>query len=160
MTNDRHAAEDITQEALTIAWSKIGQFDPDSNFTAWAAAIVRNVALNYRRKMARKKTVQAEDLDSNPAVKSHTADELLGPSGHVPSNQHHFDDRVMAALHSLNETARSCLLLRTIRELDYDTIARLLDIPSGTAMSHVYRARQAMRQSLDQDPGRPDKQEA
>ena len=160
MTNDRHAAEDITQEALAIAWTKIKQFDPKTNFTAWTAAFVRNVALNHRRKTVRNKTVQTDDLNATPAIETQSADQLLGPAGSLRPDQPHFDDRVMSALTNLNDTARSCLLLRTIRDLDYDTISQLLEIPPGTAMSHVHRARQTLRQTLKHHPLRTGKQKA
>ena len=56
--------------------------------------------------------------------------------------------RPVRALAALAETARAALLLRTVLELDYATIARLLDIPEGTAMSHVHRSREALRRAL------------
>ena len=48
----------------------------------------------------------------------------------------------------MSETARSCLLLKTVMELEYREIAVLLDIAEGTAMSHVHRARNRMRELL------------
>ena len=54
----------------------------------------------------------------------------------------------------LEETARTCLLLRTLRDMPYREISLLLDIPEGTAMSHVHRARQAMRYFLTEQPER------
>jgi RNA polymerase sigma-70 factor (ECF subfamily) len=52
------------------------------------------------------------------------------------------------ALHSLGETARCCLLLRTIEQMPYAQIAQLLEIPEGTAMSHVHRSRMTLRGQL------------
>src|SRR6185503_13659537 len=60
-----------------------------------------------------------------------------------------FDDHVVAGLRELGEVPRACLLLRTLRELSYAEIAELLEIPEGTAMSHVHRARLALRARLD-----------
>ena len=61
---------------------------------------------------------------------------------------HELDDALTRALAALSETARAALLLRTVLELDYDSIARLLDVPPGTAMSHVHRSREALRRAL------------
>ena len=52
-------------------------------------------------------------------------------------------------LNALEETPRICLLLRTLRNMPYKEIALALGIPEGTAMSHVHRARAAMRKSID-----------
>ena len=48
----------------------------------------------------------------------------------------------------MEETARACLLLRTLQDMPYREIALALDIAEGTAMSHVHRARMAMRERL------------
>jgi len=59
-----------------------------------------------------------------------------------------FDDRVRAALETLPETARQCLLMRTLFDAPYSEIAARLDIPEGTAMSHVHRARRTLREIM------------
>jgi RNA polymerase sigma-70 factor (ECF subfamily) len=56
----------------------------------------------------------------------------------------------MHALEQVGDVARACLLLRTIESLDYRQIAQLLEIPEGTAMSHVHRARRLLRGQLTQ----------
>jgi len=146
MTNDRHLAEDIVQEALIVAWRKVNDFDLGTSFPAWTAAIVRNTALNARRKAARR---AHGDLDlAAPASHPAQAVSPITASGDILAHQQHFDDRVIAALGTLSATARSCLLLRTLSELSYQEIAQMLEIPAGTAMSQVHRARSAMRSTL------------
>jgi RNA polymerase sigma-70 factor (ECF subfamily) len=76
----------------------------------------------------------------------------VGACGGLPQDQKLFDDRLMSALKSIEDIARACLLLRTIEGLDYTEISQLLDIPKGTAMSHVYRTRRALRKMLSDEP--------
>ncbi len=114
MTNDRHLSEDIVQETLTIAWKKSKQFDPNTSFSAWTAAIARNVALNARRKKAKQKPISTEKLDGRPASRTGDDQSPIGGVGQILPNQQAFDDRVMAALGELSGPARSCLLLRTV----------------------------------------------
>ena len=83
--------------------------------------------------------VPAPEDAPGPAV---TADGDLLPDQVV------FDDSVLDALGGLEETARACLLMKTVMELDYKHISRVLGIAEGTAMSHVHRARARMRASL------------
>ena len=54
----------------------------------------------------------------------------------------------MRALDTLEETPRACLLLRVLNELSYKEIGQVLDIPEGTAMSHVFRCRRTMLEKL------------
>jgi RNA polymerase sigma-70 factor, ECF subfamily len=146
------AADDVVQEAALLALEKLDQFQPGSNFRAWMAQMVRFVALNYARRIRRNR---AASLDGDPgkgdvAVPAPAAGlslRLLG-RGELPPDQAHFDDQVVAALNSVQPIARACLLLRTLEQLEYTEIATLLDIPAGTAMSHVHRTRQYLRQRL------------
>jgi RNA polymerase sigma-70 factor (ECF subfamily) len=156
MTNDRHLAEDLVQEALAIAWKKSKQFEPTTSFSAWTAAIVRNVALNSRRKRAKQTLVNPEQFDSTPSRDVGNDKSPINTAGRILPNQQEFDDRVVAALRDLSSAARSCLLLRTVTGLSYDKISDLLDIAPGTAMSHVYRARKTLRHRLGGGTSRPE----
>ncbi|MCG8507953.1 MAG: RNA polymerase sigma factor, partial [Rhodospirillales bacterium] len=148
LTNDTHLAEDVVQEALANAWRKVDQFNPATSFTAWTAQFVRNVALNARRKRRKAVSIQPAQLDLNPGYDFVETPGPIDANGQLRPHQKHFDDHVLAALEALSGEARSCLLLRTVHGVSYERIAQLLSIPPGTAMSHVHRARQAMRQSL------------
>lgn len=54
--------DEVMQETSIVAWRKFSQFDPDSNFMAWAAAIARFEALKCQRKHARERLVFSDDL--------------------------------------------------------------------------------------------------
>lgn len=146
----RNQAQDVLQEAALIALGKLHQFDPGTSFTAWMGRIVRFSALNIARHRARRRTVPLDAAALGEAV----ADKPALPSspltgrGELAYDQASFDDSVLAALGSLEETARTCLLLRVVAELPYREIARVLDIPEGTAMSHVHRARRDLSERL------------
>ncbi len=165
IVRDRVEAEDIVQEAAVIGLSKIDQFDPSTSFTAWMGSIVRYVALNQSRRQGRRRVALTEPsaLDAAGSAEGNGngsvggAREGIGPrvgsgvissDGRLLADQGAFDDQVLAALSSLEETARACLLLRTLLDLPYREIALALDIPEGTAMSHVHRARGVMRRML------------
>jgi RNA polymerase sigma-70 factor (ECF subfamily) len=151
---DRVGAEDIVQEAALAALEKLEQFQRGTNFNAWLARFVRWHAFNYVRKQTGRNTLPADphqlDLNSSP-----DAAEL--PSlkndlkGEIPEYQTHFDDEVVRALRAVGDTGRACMLLRTVHQLSYREIAELLSIPEGTAMSHVHRARQVLRERLRSD---------
>ena len=148
---DRANAEDLVQDAAMIALQKLDDFDPDTNFTAWMARIVRNLALNAVRRKVRRRTHAAGDLLEGEAANAEPATTSAAPidsRGGLHGHQNSFDDDVARALRDLDDTARACLLLRTVQGLPYDEISLALDIPAGTAMSHVHRARKAMRAKL------------
>jgi RNA polymerase sigma-70 factor (ECF subfamily) len=149
---DRSAAEDVVQEAALLALGKLDQFEPGTNFRAWMAQMVRFVALNYARKRQKQRAgaldPSLENTSARLASPAQGGEMRLGRSGQLPADQGHFDDHIMSALNSVGETARACLLLRTLEDMEYAEIARILEIPQGTAMSHVHRTRQHLRQCL------------
>jgi len=154
---NRSQVEDVLQEAALIGLQKLDQFRPDSNFTAWMARIVRFVALNQTRTRSRRRTFDSDPvlLDREPEL----ARDVAGPGrpavdlrGELGPDDGAFDDELSGALAELKPMARSCLLLKTLLGLEYQEIADALDIPLGTAVSHVHRARRFLRQRLSEGP--------
>lgn len=131
---DRSHADDVLQEAALTALTKLATFRPGTSFVAWMSQTVRFVALNHRRKRQRR----------DRALQSEGRDPTIADRVPPPDRPQDFDANVRRALASLGETQRTCLLLKTVVELEYSEIAEVLQIPAGTAMSHVSRARGKM----------------
>jgi RNA polymerase sigma-70 factor (ECF subfamily) len=133
---ERSHAEDVLQEAALVGLSKLDDFEPGTSFAAWMGQIVRFTALNHRRKLARRAHGEGAAIEAS------------AQAGTPAFAEAGIDPRMLAALETLGETARACLLLKVVLELDYAEIAELLAIPQGTAMSHVHRARAHLRTEL------------
>jgi len=135
-------ADDVVHEAAMVGLAKFGTFSRGTNFDAWMGQITRLTALGTRRSRVRFAGAtgsRIEDLTRRPGQVTSEATMETGR-------------RLDAAMAVLDETARSCLLLRVVGGLDYDAISLILAIPKGTAMSHVSRARLALRGELERDP--------
>lgn len=148
---DRSAAEDLVQEAAAVALTKLHEFDAATSFLAWMSQIVRFLGMNERRKASRQRDAQQRpDLIRavEPARLETTAPFPITGTGGLRADQSAFDDRVVKAVSGLDEVQRSCLLLRVVMDMPYKEISLALSIPEGTAMSHVHRAKQAVRKSL------------
>lgn len=150
LVGDRTEAEDLVQDSAMVALQKLEQFTPGSNFTAWMARIVRMHAANWKRKKATRRTSAADPVDldqSQPAALTRETSATLNDAmvGDTQKIQEDFDDVLLTCLHQIDELPRACLLLRVVHELAYDEIAAMLEIPTGTAMSHVHRSKKRMR---------------
>lgn len=151
VAGDRVLADDIVQDAAVIALGKLDQFQPGTNFFAWMAKIVRFSALNDVRKR-RNRGLQVVE----PAALDRTSDVEPARQHKAPADatvdaadfEADFDDDVMHGLEALEPAARACLLLRTIHQLTYAEISAALEMPEGTAMSHVHRSKKALRDHL------------
>ncbi|MGA3130907.1 MAG: sigma-70 family RNA polymerase sigma factor [Terracidiphilus sp.] len=140
-------AEDLVQETLTKALRAFDSFEPDTNFKAWIFRILRNTFLSSRTAIAATRTVFLED---RPDARE-TADAAPSPEAELIrlNNQaliHH-------ALEQLAPDLREVILLCDLEELKYREIAAILDVPIGTVMSRLARARQMLRRILTTSPG-------
>jgi RNA polymerase sigma-70 factor (ECF subfamily) len=156
LVGDPAEAEDVCQEAFLAAFEKRERFEPGTNWLAWMGCFVRNVAKNEARKRARRRTVRTDPtvLDAHPLPERPAQREpasLDAPEGLIDPES--FDERLLSGLRELGEVPRACLILRAVSELGYAEIAALLGIPEGTAMSHVHRARIALRARLETHDG-------
>ncbi len=159
---DASLAEDVVQEAAIIALGKLDQFRTGTNFTAWTSQIVRNVARNRARRERRHRATVTNPsaIDEQPSSLRPTLEASrhgIAPGG--AEERRPLDGRLLQALGDVGEIARACLLLRTLEGLEYAEISRLLEIPEGTAMSHVHRTRRYLRDRLadvwEERTGRP-----
>lgn len=145
IVRDAALAEDVVQDAAIIALGKLDQYEPGSNFGAWMARMVRFVALNQSRKTRSRHAMPIDpDGFGDGRGRAGGADD---PS-RQDSHQRRIDSRIMSALDDVSDVARACLLLRILDGMAYAEIARMLDIPEGTAMSHVHRTKRHLREKL------------
>ena len=151
VVGDRSRAEDIVQEAALAAYQKLSDFEPGTSFLAWMGKFVRYTALNEVRRRKMRAAAPLDNVDA-PVSTLDSSDEsearTVSRAGDLVTDQRGFDDQVAGALGELDEIARACLLLRTVHDMPYKEIAALMDVPEGTAMSHVHRARKVMRDRL------------
>lgn len=149
---DRTLAQDVVQQAAVVGLERLHTFDPETSFVAWMVQIAKNLALNEARKRSRRATAPMDGsvmdttmIGDRPGPDAHPA---IDGRGQPTRAGDAFDDELMSALNTLDETARGCLLMRVILDLPYRQIALALDIPEGTAASHVHRARALLRDAL------------
>ncbi|MDD4881009.1 MAG: RNA polymerase sigma factor [Gallionellaceae bacterium] len=139
--HDGHLADDLTQEALARAIDRAGQIKDEAAFEGWLFAILNNCWRDYLRRC--KDCVDIEDIDE--AVFAHDAT----PERLYASRQ--ASNRVRIAIAHLPVGQRQVLTLVDIEECSYAEVATVLDIPVGTVMSRLSRARQTLKAQLIED---------
>jgi RNA polymerase sigma-70 factor (ECF subfamily) len=144
LTHDRQEAEDLVQETYAKALKGFSSFRPGTNFRAWIYKILRNAFLTSRTGLKATATVPLDPEDEEgglPAVEETPESILLQRS-----------DRqlVQQALEELPAAYREVLLLCEVEEMSYQEISAALDVPMGTVMSRLFRARKALRGVLQQ----------
>lgn len=143
-------ADDVVQDAAIIAYRKCDDFKPGSNFGAWLATIVRNCAANERRKLKRAVSSEPAWFDLQESARNNEGDryDVEHFQRADMADELQLDDEVSKGLNELAEEARCCLLLRVVANMSYEEISTCLEIPQGTAMSHVHRSKKHLRDHL------------
>jgi len=128
------SADDLVQDTLERACAKWSLWKPGTALRAWLMTLMHNLYLNRVRDHGR---------DDDHAEWDETAGPVHEPLALAPDL---LDlERAMARL---SPTLRTVLLLVSVEEYTYAETAEILQIPIGTVMSRLHRAREAVRQSM------------
>ena len=139
--HDAALADDLVQETLYKALKKSGQLRDIEALEGWLFRILANCWHDHLRQ--RRSTVDIDDLDDMeemPFENRPTPEDMHGEKQLVA--------RVRSAIERLPLGQRQVLTLVDLEEFSYSETAEILDIPVGTVMSRICRARQALKQQL------------
>ena len=132
LTGNRDQADELVQESLDRAWSRMQHWQPGSNLRAWLFTIMHNLFVNRVRRENR--------------VGWETLGQREYPDPRSPSVEGALQlEELQAAIASLPGEQREVLLLVAVEGMSYQQVAEVLNIPLGTVMSRLHRARERMR---------------
>jgi RNA polymerase sigma-70 factor (ECF subfamily) len=130
LVGDRAGADDLVQDTLERAWAKLHLYRRGTDLRAWLFTVMHNVHVNRVR--AARATDTLEEEMPELAQRASQGDSLVVRD-------------LDRAISRLPAEQRAVLLLVTLEEMSYETVARTLDIPIGTVMSRLSRAREKLR---------------
>lgn len=134
MLREPAAAEDLLQETYREAWTSFHRYQPGTDCKAWLFRILFRLRSKQRRQEARFEWVELDEVSQ----------ELLS-SADEPIRLLDRQD-IIKTLESLPEHYRNILILADAEQFSYAEIASILDLPKGTVMSRLNRARSLFRQ--------------
>jgi RNA polymerase sigma-70 factor (ECF subfamily) len=133
VTGDRMLADHVAQEALVRAFASLDRFDPTRAFRPWLKRITVNLAIDELRREQKHDPARWTELRPvHPFVDR----DLL--------------DQVVAAVRSLPDRQRLVVVLHYWLDTSIEEIAAHLEIPVGTVVSRLSRARAALREQLEE----------
>ena len=133
VTGDRMLADHVAQEALARAFSSLERFDPTRAFRPWLKRITVNLAIDELRR--ERKHDPARWTELRPVH---------------PFEDHDVLDQVVAAVRALPERQRLVVVLHYWLDTSIEEIAAHLEIPVGTVVSRLSRARATLREELEE----------
>jgi RNA polymerase sigma factor (sigma-70 family) len=152
LTRNASDAEDLVQETFLKSLRGFASFDAGSNFKAWIFRILRNTYLTSRSGLAARRTVALEEeLDERPGSGPATYPESVIDRETPELNLIRLANRtaLQGAMEKLPPHLLEVVLLCDVEEMKYKDIAAILEVPIGTVMSRIARARAQLRTSLE-----------
>ena len=151
LTRDESNAEDVVQEACLRAFKFFDRFHGE-NGRAWLLAIVRNTYYTWLEKNRSQMLNVPLDEDILAANSPHVDAFTLDANHSVERSLEEEDNRrlVNNALDQLPLEFREVIILRELEDMSYKEIATVANIPIGTVMSRLARARKLLLQHLRQ----------
>ena len=141
LLRDRNEAEDLAQEALLRAWRGLGSFRGEAKFTTWLYRIVTNLC--YNRLPGLRREVMAAGVDDLGT--------LASPVDREPAAEAETSEQ-RAWLHcqiaALPRKYQLVITLFYLQEFSYQEIAQVLGVPLGTVKTHLFRARERLKQQM------------
>jgi RNA polymerase sigma-70 factor (ECF subfamily) len=142
LTRSREDAEDLLQGAIERALRKASSWQPGTRLDSWLFRIMQNLWRDELRAHRRR----AEPLESAAGV--------AGSDGREETMRHIQTAEASAALAELPEDQRAVIGLVVIEGLSYQQTANILEVPIGTVMSRLARARARLAATLGDDAPR------
>ena len=139
------AAGDVTQDAFIRAWERLGDLKDPARFGPWLSGVVRNGAIDARRRnKLQPRSMQADPSQAQAVVASGrwTAD----PLDELSRRERH--ETLESALAELDEVSRSAVVLRYYDNMSSKEIGELLDLAPTAVDMRLSRARQQLRRKL------------
>ncbi len=140
-SHDQHLAEDLVQETMARGLAKIDTLREEARLQVWLTRIMANL---FRDQFRKQKEETSQDFEP---VSEETPEEVTDRSL--------LAQRTREAIDSLNDDHRQIITLVDLSGFSYADTAQILDVPVGTVMSRLSRARKRLREQLEKTHGAP-----
>ena len=147
LTRNTSDADDLAQETFVRAWGAIGRFEIGQPLYPWLARICTNQAYSLFRTRKRRPETPLEPLLEAGRQWGVEDD----PAEHSARSER--ETKLRACFDQLAPEHQAVLALRAMRDLSYDEIAQTLNVPVGTVMSRLSRARADLKRRMQEGSG-------
>ncbi|WP_435894806.1 RNA polymerase sigma factor [Oceaniferula spumae] len=145
MLGNASEAEDIAQQVFIRLWKSAPRYTPKAKFTTFMFTIARNLVFNESRRKSRKKEYSMDERESEFHLQTPDSQTASPDEGML---QNELQAAVDKAIHDLPEKQRMAVILRRYENMPYDEIGRVLELSVPAVKSQLFRARNALRDSL------------
>jgi RNA polymerase sigma-70 factor (ECF subfamily) len=143
MLQEYEEANEITQETFLAAWQGLPAFRGDARFSTWLYRIAYNFCLKQLEQRKRDRALQAA-LQAEQVLESAEDDQRENAT----LDAHDRQAMIQEQLSHLPAKYRIVLILRHLQDMTYEEMAEILTMPIGTIKTHLFRARNLLKERL------------
>jgi RNA polymerase sigma-70 factor (ECF subfamily) len=151
LVGSREAADDLVQETYVRAFRSWQQYTPGTNLRAWLLRILTNLNIDRGRRQQRTPQTTSLDEKGDYYLYDKLEEREGGPLDEERVIERLSQDSIVDALAHVPHDFRDVLVLVDIGEFSYADTAQILDIPIGTVMSRLHRARRILKGELAEE---------
>ncbi len=144
---NKEDAMDLTQEVFVSIFKSLDNFKEELSILPWVKRITVNKCLNFLRD--RKEAISLnQTIDGDLEIQ-----DLICSPETTESKVQYFDTKqaLDAAIHKLSSEERMAVILRHMKGMKYEDIARTMDVPLGTLKTLLHRGRKTIKESMVKD---------
>ena len=143
MLGNYESSLDVTQEVFIKVYNSLHKYSPEYKFSTWLYRIAHNAAIDHiRRNPVNPQSLEAENADGTYQIQL----ESRQPSPEQDHERREWRNEIDSVVKCLPPAYRDLILLRHSRDLSYDEIAEITNLPLGTVKNRLFRAREMMRE--------------
>ncbi|MDB4566469.1 sigma-70 family RNA polymerase sigma factor [Akkermansiaceae bacterium] len=147
MTNQSPDTEDIAQQVFIRLWKSSKRYQPTAKFTTFLFTITRNLVFSATRKKTRRKEHSFDEQEDEWHQTIEDQNTRSRPDRSIEQNE--LREVIDRAIASLPEKQRLAVVLRRYEKMPYEEIAGVLELSVSAVKSQLFRARAALRESLE-----------
>lgn len=136
LTRNTEHADDLVQDCLEKAVDRQHQWQSGTNLRAWLFTILHNLHVSKIRR-----------INNGPSFVTMEEDEIIDSASSEEENSMNLRD-LESAMAALTHEQREIIHLVCVEDMKYEDVADILEIPVGTVMSRLSRARERLRQLM------------
>jgi RNA polymerase sigma-70 factor (ECF subfamily) len=152
MVRDNETAEDLAQETFIKVLNNIDRYRPEFKFSSWLFKIANNITIDHLRRR-QLDTISIEGApDAVTGERRRATAVTIASGGESPLEELESKEigaSIEEAIAKLRPEYRACIILRHVEDYSYDEIAEIVKLPLGTVKTYIHRARQELREHLE-----------
>lgn len=146
MVGNYDSALDVTQEVFIKVYNSMASYRSDYKFSTWLYKISHNASIDHlRRNSHHEQSLEVEGENGSYQLEFHS--QRLSPEQERERSE--WREEIEAVVAGLPAGYRELILFRHERDMSYDEIAEITNLPLGTVKNRLFRAREMMREMLE-----------